>query len=100
MVFPERDMGQRVAHSLVSANLLDYIELSPDISLVEIAAPARFVGKTLIQTDLRARYDINVVAIKRLEELLVPPQPDEVIRAEDILIAVGATAGIQRIALP
>ena len=100
VVFPERDMGQRVAHSLVSANLLDYIELSPDISLVEIAAPARFVGKTLIQTDLRARYDINVVAIKRLEELLVPPQPDEVIRAEDILIAVGATAGIQRIALP
>lgn len=96
VVYPERDMGQRVAHSLVSANILDYIELSPQLSLVEVTAPGSLVGKTLAQADLRAHYGVNVVAIKRFEDLIVPPQPDELIAAGDILIVVGATEGVRR----
>ena len=97
VVYPERDMGQRVAHSLVSANILDYIELSPNLSLVEVTAPGSLTGKTLAQADLRANYGVNVVAIKRFEDLIVPPQPNDMIASGDVLIVVGATDGIQRL---
>lgn len=97
VVYPERDMGLRVAHGLVSANVLDYIELSPSLSLVEVSSPSSFFGKTLAQTDLRAHYGVNVVAIKRFEDLIVPPQPNELICDGDILIVIGAKDGIHRI---
>lgn len=96
VVYPERDMGQRVAHNLVSTNVLEYIELSPDLGIIELTAPKTLVGQTLAQSNLRARYEINVVAIKRGESILVPPAPDEKISSEDILIIVGQTVGIQK----
>lgn len=95
VVYPERDMGQRVAHSLVSSNVLDYIELSPNLSLVEVTAPGIFVGRTLAEANMRVRYGVNVVAIKRFEDLIVPPQPGEVIHECDVLIVVGPTEGLQ-----
>lgn len=97
VVYPERDMGQRVAHNLVSTNVLEYIELSPVLSIVEITAPKALVGKSLAETNLRAKYEVNVVAIKRDEELIVPPLPDEKIKPGDILIFVGHTKGIQKL---
>ena len=97
VIYPERDMGQRVAHSLVSANVLDYIELSPNLSLVEVTAPGIFVGRTLAEANMRARYGVNVVAIKRYEDLIVPPQPDELIHECDVLIVIGPTDGLQRL---
>ena len=99
VVYPERDMGQRVAHSLVSENILDYIELSPQLSLVEVTAPKGILGKTLAQADLRARFGVNVVAIKRFEDIIVPPQPGDMILESDILIVVGATESVQRMEL-
>ena len=97
VVYPEREMGQRVAHSLVSANVLDYIELSPSLSLVEVTAPGVFVGRTLAEANMRARYGVNVVAIKRYEDLIVPPQPDEIIHECDVMIVIGPTEGLQRL---
>ena len=97
VVYPERDMGQRVAHSLISANVLDYIELSPELSLVEVTVPAVLAGKTLQQANMRALYGVNVVAIKRFDHLIVPPQPHEQIQESDILIVIGATDGIKRL---
>lgn len=97
VVYPERDMGQRVAHNLVSTNVLEYIELSPVLSIVEITAPKALVDKSLAETNLRAKYEVNVVAIKRGEELIVPPLPDEKIKTGDILIFVGHTKGIQKL---
>ncbi len=97
VVYPERDMGQRVAHNLVSTNVLEYIELSPDLSIVEITAPGSLVGQTLAEANLRVRYEVNVVAIKRDEGLIVPPQPNEKIKAGDALIFVGQTRGIQKL---
>ena len=97
VVYPERDMGQRVAHSLVSANVLDFIALSSELSLVEVTAPGVFVGRTLAEADMRVRYGVNVVAIKRYEDLIVPPQPDEVIHECDVLIVIGPTEGLQRL---
>lgn len=95
VIYPERDMGQRVAHNLVSSNVLDYIELSPDISIVEVSVPQTLVGKTLAETDLRAKYEINVVAIKREEQLIIPPLPSERFKSKDVLIVVGGIRGIQ-----
>ena len=97
VVYPERDMGQRVAHNLVSSNVLEYIELSPDYSIVEVTAPSALVGKNLLETDLRGRYEVNVVAIRRGEQLLVPPQPTEKILEKDVLFVVGANRGVQRL---
>ena len=97
VVYPERDMGQRVAHNLISSNVLDYIELSPDLSLVEVNAPKTLIGKTLANANLRMEYGINVVAMKRGKDIIVPPLPTEVMTEIDILVIVGNTAGIQRL---
>ena len=97
VVYPERDMGQRVAHNLAAPNVLDYIELSPEVSIVEVSAPQMLIGKSLAEAKLRSVYGINVVAIKRGEEMIVPPLPDEKILAQDILIVVGDSIGAQRL---
>ena len=65
VIFPERDMGVRMAHSLASSNVLDIIELSPDYSLVEVAVPEAWVNKSLKDINLRAFYGLNAIAIRR-----------------------------------
>lgn len=97
IVYPERDMGIRVAHNLVSTNVLDYIELSPNISLVEITAPISLLGQSLAEANLRAKYEVNVVAIKRGDKLIVPPLPSDKICEKDVLIVVGGNGGLQRL---
>jgi trk system potassium uptake protein TrkA len=65
VIFPEREMAIRVAHSLVVPNVLDYVELSRDFSIIELPAPASFVGRTLKEINLRQRYGLQLIAIKR-----------------------------------
>jgi len=96
VIYPERDMGVRVAHNLMSNNVLDYIELSPSLSLVEVTAPQDLVGLSLAEANLRASCGINVVAIKRGDQLILPPLPSENIREDDVLIVVGGKAGVQK----
>lgn len=96
VVHPERDMGRRIAHKLVSNNVLDYLELSDEHSIVEIIANERVSGHTLIDLDIRAKYGINIVAIKRRDEILVSPQATEKIQYNDILIVIGADIDINR----
>ncbi|MBP2650969.1 MAG: ktrA [Firmicutes bacterium] len=97
VVYPERDMGVRVAHNLVSANVMDYIELSPNISLVEVSAPKPLIGKSLAEANLRAKFGVNVVAMKRDDQLLVPPLPSEKIQETDIMILVGGSDGVHKL---
>lgn len=95
VVYPEREMATRMAHSLVVPNVLDYIGLSRDFSIVEIPAPAPFVGKSLRALDLRAKHGLTLIAIKRGagtaggEVTTVAPGPDEVIRQADTLALIG-----------
>ena len=65
VVHPERDMGRRMANNMLSNNILDYLELSDEYSIVEVQANRELVGHTLIDLDIRAKYGINIVAIKR-----------------------------------
>ena len=97
VVYPERDMGVRLAHNLVSSNIFDFIELSPDLSIVEICAPKFVVGKTLIESNLRALYEVNVVALKRAGDIQVPPKPEEIILQDDVLVLVGHNKGLRRL---
>lgn len=97
VVYPERDMGIRVAYSLVTSNILDLLELSKDLSIAEINPPFTVKGKTLQESRLRERYKVNVLAFKRDNETFVNPEPDEVIQPDDTLIVVGKVVDIQKL---
>ncbi|MFZ7102688.1 MAG: potassium channel family protein [Peptococcaceae bacterium] len=89
VVYPERDMGMRVAHNLDSANFMDFIELSSEHSIVELKAPENFTGKTLGQLNLRAKYSVSVMAIKKGERIVVAPGADAGIEDGDLLVIIG-----------
>ena len=91
-------MGKRVAHYLVSANLLDYIEISDKYSLSEVTVPNFLINKTLKQTNLRVKYGVNVIAIKRGEQLMVAPPGDESLNPDDVLICIGLTQDLDKFA--
>lgn len=96
VIFAERDMGERLAHNLISAGVMDYIELSSEISVMSLPIPTEFIGKNLIEADLRRRYDVNVVAIKRDGRTLVNPKAQEVFQPEDEIIVLGTHEGVKR----
>ena len=89
VVFPERDMGARVAHHLVATNILDYLELSPEYSLLECTAPEKLIGKSLKELNLRVTMGVNVVAIKRGESIDPSPGGHTVIEKDDVLLVIG-----------
>jgi trk system potassium uptake protein TrkA len=96
VVYPEREMALRMAHSLVSPNVIDYIGLSHEFSIIEVPAPAAFVGKTLKEINLRARHGLTLIAIKRRDPAtngmatLVAPPATETIQSRDVLAMVGS----------
>ena len=90
-------MGTRVAHSLVASSILDYIELSPDFSIVEIGAVQDWHDNTLGQLDIRAKYDLNVIAIKRKSAVMISPNANERLLKGDILVVVGQNKDIRKL---
>src|SRR5699024_7481222 len=96
VVHPERDMGKRLAHSLISSNILDYLELSDDYSMVEVRSGKAMLGKTLIDLDMRAKFGCNVVAIRHGKEMKVSPSADYQITEDDVLIVIGADKDISK----
>lgn len=97
VVLPEKDMGIRVAHNLVSANILDYIELSDDYSVMEIQVLHEWAGKTLNELKLRSKYGINVMAIKRGDEVNLSPAADDIIEENDIIVAIGSAEDLSKL---
>lgn len=97
VVFPERDMGERVAHNLIATNLLEFIELSPEYSIIEFAVPHNWVGKNLRDLNLRVKYGVNVVATKRNNEINAAPMADEEILEKTVLVIIGSNDGIKRL---
>lgn len=96
VVHPERDMGKKIAHSLISSNILDYLDLSDDYSMVEVKAGKKMLGKSLIELDIRAKFGCNVVAIKHDKEMNVSPRANYQLQAEDVLIVIGADDDISK----
>lgn len=110
VVFPERDMGVRIAHSLLSVSTLEQIQLSNEHSIVEIIAPSVFVDKTLKELRLRSQYGVDVIALRRKiptvtdkgvteieEKLIVAPGADDVVNEGDVLVIVGSNNDIHKL---
>jgi trk system potassium uptake protein TrkA len=101
VIFPEREMAVRLAHSLASPNVLDYIEFSAGYSIAEVPAPETFVGQTLRQLELRPRFGMTLIALKRRhgakgeEKTTIAPGAEEVIRTGDVLALLGSNEQLE-----
>ena len=81
---------------MMSNNVLDYLELSDEHSIMEIRVNEKLAGHTIIELDIRAKYGVNIVGIKRGEDIIVSPQANEMIENGDILLVIGADIDINR----
>jgi trk system potassium uptake protein TrkA len=91
IIFPERDMGERVAHQLLYPNVLNFIELSREYNLEEIIIPPSMTEKSLRELDIRAKYNISVIAIVKNGDIIITPSPDQKIQEGDMLLVIGNT---------
>ena len=98
VVLPEQEMGIRYANNIAHGNFYDAIELSQDMSMMELNVHTDWVGKSLKQLNMRAKYKINVIGIKREEGFDVNPDADEPLNANDILVAIGRNDMLERVA--
>ncbi|KOS66326.1 potassium uptake system protein [Lysinibacillus contaminans] len=89
IIYPEKDMGERVAKQLLSPNVLNYIELSKEHNIEEIKLPVKMVGKNLRELNLRAKYNINVIALVRDGDVIVSLSPEHSLQQDDFLIVIG-----------
>ena len=97
VVIPEHDMGVRLAKSLASGNLVDYIELSKDFSMAEVEVPASWVGKTIADIDVRKKYNVTIIGFKNGENVSISPDPSHIFLSGDIIMIVGETLSIDMI---
>jgi len=99
VIFPERDLAKKLAKTLLSPNLLDYIPLSDEYNIVEIAPPKDFIGKTLAELRLRNKYNINILAVRSLipEKITMNPGATFTVKDSDILLAMGKSEDIEKI---
>jgi len=97
VVYPERDMGVKSAHSLISSNFIDLIELSSDYSIMEIAPPQSWYGKSIKELAVRTRYGINIVALRNRDNIIVSPTADNIISQGDIITVVGSNDDLKRL---
>lgn len=99
IIHPERDMALRVARGLSTPNVLDFIPLAKDFDLVQVVPPREFLGKSLAQLNLRARHNVQIIAVKELtpENMVLAPPADFVVKSSDLLIMLGRSQDINKI---
>ena len=97
VVFPENESGTRLAKNLVSSGFIDMISLSRDVSVVEIEVKNDWIGKNLIELDLRKRYGFNIVALKKGEQVTATVNPEQLLDAETTLIVIANVAKLAKL---
>ncbi len=97
VIYPERDMAIKLARSLVSHNFLEQINLSPTYSIIELFAPKAFISKSLSDIGLRKKMRVTILAIRRGDNIIVAPGPDETITRGDILVVLGGNEDLEEI---
>jgi len=99
VIIPERAMADKVAKSLISPNVLDYIPLSEDYTISELVPPASFFGKTIGELHLRTKYHVEVIAVREMlpDQIKMVPRADFVIKDSDVLVVIGKEKDIQKI---
>ena len=97
VVIPEQENADRLAKSLASRNVLDYIELSEDYGIVEVPAPDSWQDKSLIELNVRAKLGLNILAVRRGGDITVSPSADFRILRDDVLVVLGDTAALNAV---
>jgi trk system potassium uptake protein TrkA len=99
VIIPEKEMADKVARSLISPNVLEYIPLSEGYTICELVPPSSFVGKTIGELRLRSRYHVEVIAVREIlpDRLNMVPRTDFVIKDSDILVVIAKEEDIQKI---
>jgi trk system potassium uptake protein TrkA len=103
VVFLERDMGIKIANSLVSPSVLEHIELSPEFSIMETVPPKEFIGRSIRDLDVRAKYDLNIIGVRsagstkeKPGDFNVAPKADYVLKQGDVLVIIGSNNNLDR----
>lgn len=89
VVFPEKETGIRIANNLIMGNFFDAVELSETVSMMEFDVPKEWYGKNLIQLDLRAKYNFNVIGVKNKGDVNLSPKPEKPLSIDDVLLVIG-----------
>jgi trk system potassium uptake protein TrkA len=99
VIIPEKEMANKVARSLISPNVLDYLPLSKDYTICEMAPPASCMGKTIGELHLRSKHHIEVIAVREMlpDRLTMVPRAEFVIKDSDILVVIGKEEDIEKI---
>lgn len=97
VVIPEQENGARLARSLSTPNVLDYIELSQDCGIAEVPVPESWHGKTLKDLNVRAKLGVNIIAIRREGKLTVSPGADMAFASEDIVVVLGDNKALEKV---
>ncbi len=98
VIFPEEDMGERLAQILVKKDVLDYFRFSDEYSVAEIHVPRDWAGRTMIDLNIRRRYGITVIAVRRDGRLDVSPAPDVPFQETDTITIMGTDEKIEKLA--
>jgi len=99
IVYPERDAAFKVAQSLDNPNILDYLLLAPEYSILELAPPPSFLHKTLRELDISNRYGVQVIMVKEIipENIIIVPSADHVVKDSDILVMLGKNDNLEKL---
>lgn len=97
VVFPEKEMGEKIAKSLMNSSIIDFINLSDKFSIAEVAPLKKWIDLTLVESNIRHEFSLNIVAIKRTNKIVVNPRPDEVILEGDVLVVIGDNSDIRNL---
>lgn len=97
VVIPEYEYAGKLARSLSSHNVLDYIELSEDYGILEVPAPKSWVGKTILELNVRAKLGVNIIAVESGKVTNVSPSADYKILAGDIMVVLGDSKALETV---
>ncbi len=96
VILPEREMGVHIANKLLYGNFFELTEISDDVSIAEVIPKQEWLNKSIIESDIRAKYDLNIIAIRQHQDIIASPKPSYVIQQNDILIVLGENVNIQK----
>lgn len=97
IILPENDMGKRLANNLIAGNIIDYIQLSRDYSIMEITTLEEWCNHSISELNIRAKYEINIIAVESDGEINVTPGPNYILKEGDLLVVVGKNKAIQEL---
>jgi trk system potassium uptake protein TrkA len=97
VILPEKDMGVKAAHALMSDNVLDTIEISPDYSIITIAVPGSWIGRTIGSLSVRIKYNVNIVAIRGADNAIIVPGAETRLEGGMVLTVMGANTNLKKL---